>query len=118
MEISLSNSDIDYISDLYKLKIKEILPVDIIQVISVKDERQIYQTLEDAKNNIYNYHPGPMEILKEIQDNHGSLFKPIKVKELNNDGKYVLLEGRLRFWAWVILNGWNKPIESIIIEGI
>jgi hypothetical protein len=40
------------------------------------------------------------------------------VKELNNDGKYVLLDGRLRFWAWVILNGWHKPIESIIIEGM
>ena len=118
MEISLSNSDIDYISDLFKPKIKEIPPEDIIPDISVKDERKIYKTLKDAKNNIYDYHPGPMEILKEIQDNHGSLFKPIKVKELNNDGKYVLLDGRLRFWAWVILNGWHKPIESIIIEGI
>jgi len=116
MEISLSNSDIDYMSDLFKPKIKEIPPEDIIPDISVKDERKIYKNLEEAKNNIYNFHPGPMEILKEIQDNNGYLFKPIKVKEINNDGKYVLLEGRLRFWAWVILNGWHKPIESIIIE--
>ena len=87
-------------------KTNEIIPKDIIPDISVKeDDRLIYKNLEDAKNNIYNLSPGPMEILKEIQDNNGLLFKPIKVNEVNNDGKYVLLEGRLRFWAWVILNG-------------
>ena len=36
--------------------------------------------------------------------------------EINKEGKYVLIDGRLRFWAWIILNGWNKPMDSIIIN--
>jgi len=119
MQISLSNSDIDYISDLFKPQIIQILPKDIIPDISVKeDQRLIYKSLEEAKNNIYNLSPGPMEILREIQENQGLLHKAIKVKEINKDGRYVLLDGRLRFWAWVILNGWHKPIDSIIINSI
>jgi diketogulonate reductase-like aldo/keto reductase len=117
MKISLYDSDIDYISDLFKPQIKQILPKDIIPDISVKkDKRAIYKNLEEAKNNIYNFHPGPMDIVKEIQENQGLLYKPIKVKEINKEGKYVLIDGRLRFWAWIILNGWNKPMDSIIIN--
>ena len=117
MEISLSKSDIDYISALFKPSIKQIIPADIIPDIPVKkDDRKIYKNLKDAKDNIYNLNPGPMEIVREIQNNQGSLFKPIKVKELNDDGKYVLIDGRLRFWAWVILNGWHEPIDSTIID--
>jgi len=117
MEISLSESDVDYISQLFKPSITQLKPLDIIPDIPTKkDDRKIYKNLEDAKNNIYNLSPGPMEILKEIQDNQGCLYKPIKVKKINNEGMYVLIDGRLRFWAWVILNGWHKPIHSIIIE--
>ena len=117
MEISLSDSNLKYISELFQPVISQIIPKKIIPDISVKkDGRKIYKSLRDAKNNIYNFNPGPMEILKEIQENQGLLYKPIKVKEINKDGEYVLLDGRLRFWAWVILNGWHKPIDSIIID--
>ncbi len=117
MQINLSNSDIEYISLLFKPNKVEIKPEDIIPSIPVKkDERKIYSNLEDAKNNIHNLNPGPMEIVREIQENNGSLYKPIKVKDKNKEGKYVLVDGRLRFWAWVIINGWKKPIPSIIIE--
>ena len=57
-----------------------------------------------------------MEILKEIQENDGKLYKPVKVKEKNKDGKFVLIDGRLRFWAWVILYGWDKPMEAIVVD--
>jgi diketogulonate reductase-like aldo/keto reductase len=117
LEISLSESDVNYISQLFKPSIKQLKPFDIIPDIPTKeDDRKIYKNLEDAKNNIYNLSPGPMEILKEIQENKGCLYKPIKVKKINDEGTYILVDGRLRFWAWVILNGWHKPIHSIIIE--
>jgi diketogulonate reductase-like aldo/keto reductase len=116
MQINLCDSDIEYITLLFKPNRMEISPEDIIPSIPVKkDERKIYTNLDDAKNNIFDLNPGPMEIVQEILENKGKLYKPIKVKDKNKEGKYVLVDGRLRFWAWVILNGWKKPITSIII---
>ena len=104
MKISLSETDIAYVSQLFKPSIKQLKPVDIIPDIPTKkDQRKIYKNIEDAKNNIYNLSPGPMEIVKEIKENQGCLHKPIKVKKINNETKYILVDGRLRFWAWVIL---------------
>ena len=119
IKVSLSASDVDYISDLFAPKVTKILPSDIIPYIPSKnDNRKIYKDIDEAKNNIFNLSPGPMEILKEIEENCGKLYKPVKLTEKNNQGQYVLIDGRLRFWAWVILYGWHKPIDAIIVDHV
>jgi diketogulonate reductase-like aldo/keto reductase len=117
LNIDLSDTDINYISKLFKPKTRQIKPEDIIPFVPVKnDKRKIYKNIDEAKGNIYNLNPGPNEIMQEIIENNGELYKPIKVTETEDGSKYILADGRLRYWAWVILNGWHKPIDSIIID--
>ena len=117
LNIRLSSSDMTFISDLFKPRVVQIKPKDVVAHIPVKqDERKIYENIDDAMNNIHGFNPGPMEIVNEIKLNDGKLYKPVKVKEKNKDGNFVLIDGRLRFWAWVILYGWDKPIEAVVVD--
>lgn len=119
IKVNLSSTDVDYVSNLFAPKIRKILPSEVIPDIPVKeDQRKIYRNIHEAKLNIYNLNPGPMEIVTEIEDNAGKLYKPIKVEKKNREGQYVLVDGRLRFWAWVILFGWNKPIDAVIVDSL
>ena len=43
----------------------------------------------------------------------GIFLKPIRLKEVNNQ-QFDLIEGRLRFWAWVIAFGWDKKIPALV----
>ena len=57
----LSTSDADYISNLFLPTSRKVTPRSIIPHIPVKeDQRNIYRNLSDAKNNIYNLTPGPV----------------------------------------------------------
>jgi hypothetical protein len=33
------------------------------------------------------------------------------------DGSLTLIEGRLRYWGWIIAYGYSKPIKAIIVNG-
>ena len=48
--------------------------------------------------------PSPKELSKEFLD--GKLPKPIKITYIKN--KIYLVEGRLKYWAWVIAFGNKK----------
>ena len=54
--------------------------------------------------------PSPKELSRELLKSKN--IKPIKLKLINK--KYYLLEGRLKFWAWVIAFGYNQDIPSIL----
>ena len=76
--------------------------------------RPLLRTLEEAIANTINLSPSPSQIADEINANNGHLNKPIKIRS-TKDGNFVLVEGRLRYWGWIISYGWNKPIPSIIL---
>jgi len=43
--------------------------------------------------------------------------KPVRVrksKDITGRYEYDLVEGRIRYWAWVIAHGWNKAIPVLI----
>ena len=92
------------------------------QLIDVKDvrvsndySRKVYQTIEEAKENKMNLSPSPIELSEEMKK--GNFLKPIRLKELEKpiDGKrYDLVEGRLRYWAWTIAHGYDKPIPALV----
>jgi hypothetical protein len=70
----------------------------------------------EAKENKFKLYPGPMDVVKEIELAGGILSKPIKLTKITGSDRYELIEGRIKFWAWMILFDSKRPIPSIIIE--
>jgi diketogulonate reductase-like aldo/keto reductase len=114
MELKISSGDLNALSELFKVLPLAILPKRISVSTDNSGDRLVYTNLADAKANIYNLTPGPMQIAEEILACNGQLNKPIKVRKLKDSEDYTLVEGRLKYWAWVILYGDNKPIPAII----
>ena len=112
-DIHLSPEDIDYLSENLKT------PRDLVDTKEVRPSndysRKVYQTIEEALENKMRMSPSPLELSEEMK--RGNFLKPIRLKELPEtiSGKnYDLVEGRLRYWAWVIAYGWDKPIPALI----
>jgi hypothetical protein len=58
--------------------------------------------------------PSPVEISREIIDSGGKLQKPIKVNYDNETGRFILIEGRLKYWGWLIAYGDKAGIPAIV----
>lgn len=73
-----------------------------------------YINIKQAKNNKFKISPSPLELSKKLLINEK--MKPIRAKceQNKNKTKLFLLEGRLRFWAWVIAFEWKKNIPTLI----
>jgi len=111
----LENIDIKLIEDSFPSKAVEV-PVEQIQVIlEGRCNRQAYQTLEEAKQNLLNFTPSPEELALGVKEE--GLLKPVSVvlnTDENSKYKYNLIEGRIRYWAWVIAFEGQKSIPVII----
>lgn len=91
--------------------------------VSVKDihvssqgegNRKVYQMLSEALENNLGLSPSPSELAELI--NNGEPIKPVRLRanDSDTDYKYELVEGRLRYWAWVIAFGDSKPIPAYV----
>ena len=90
------------------------VPVDEISV-SVQGEgnRKVYQTLEQALHNEYHFTPSPKELADDILK--GEPIKPVRLVLVEAaTHRYDLIEGRIRYWAWVIAYGGVRPIPALI----
>lgn len=88
---------------------KEFISVNDINVSSNgQDGRNVYTTLEQAVKNKLNYIPSSITLSEYINDN----IKPVRL--VKNKNRYDLVEGRIRYWAWVLKFGNKKPIPSYI----
>jgi len=77
---------------------KEIKPAH-----DVDGEHRVYTTPEEARANPAGHSPSPLELAEEIR--REPRIKPIRVTPIIGEGgeyRYLLAEGRLRFWAWVL----------------
>ncbi len=112
-ETVLPREDIDEISEAC-ISTQITIPTGDIQV-SVAEDREVYTTLEDAINNKKGYVPSPLS-LAETMD--AGILKPIRVKKLEGSKRYryELIEGRIRYWAWIIAKGWSVPIKAVLRE--
>ena len=111
--ISLASEDIDEISS-QMVTTQTLIDTKSVRVSSDYN-RKTYHTLSEAVENKLNMTPSPEELAYQIKS--GEFLKPTRLKELKDstEGKqYDLVEGRLRYWAWVIAYGWNKPIPSLV----
>lgn len=112
LDFELSENDYNLMSSVMKTPTSLIDPKQIR--VSNDYNRKVYQTIEEAKENKMNMTPSPLELSEEMKK--GFFLKPIRLKETNTseNQKFDLVEGRLRFWAWVIAFGWDKKIPALV----
>ena len=108
---TLSDSDFSFINKKCRTFQKFISPAEIHVE---KHSSNIYHSLVDAKKNILNLNPSPCDLAKEIRDKN--ILKPIKLRISGNRGKkkYLLEDGVLRYWSWLIAYGKKKKIPSLV----
>jgi len=97
------------------------IPVDDIRVVPPDNGgRKVYSTLEEALQNEHGFVPSPATLAAQISG--GEFLKPVRVRKSEGisrktDAPYELLEGRIRYWAWVIAGEGEKPIPCLIRGG-
>lgn len=80
-----------------------------------EENRNVYKTLVQAEQNLLNFCPSPVDLSLEIVQD--PVIKPVRLlisKSSDNSIKFDLIEGRIRYWAWVIAFGYDKPIPAYI----
>lgn len=111
-EITLPPDLITALNQLYLQQIVSVVPSDID--VADAANRKVCKTEEEARANTAGMSPSPMEVAEELQQ--GENFKPIKVSRKAGSSKpYQLTEGRLRYWAWVIAFGEQKPVPCFLV---
>lgn len=112
-DFSLSEEDVREIDNIFTNK-----PITIcVEEIRVSSEynRVTYQTLEDALENKLGFVPSPADLAKNIHS--GEILKPVRLvttKDTTGKYRYDLVEGRIRYWAWVIAYNGQMPIPAFI----
>jgi len=110
--LNINIFDIDTISSIFKNEVYYIDPDKIRVSLQGQGNRLAYQTLEEALENKNNNVPSPLDLSVGIKSYNK--IKPVRVIKSNcKECDYDLIEGRIRYWAWVIANK-NKPIPAYI----
>lgn len=115
-DFDLDVDDIEKIDNVFKRPIVKILPDRIRVSREGQGNRPVYQTIEQAIENNLGHVPSPVNLAKSIVKEE--CIKPVRlIPALDETGRYDhdLVEGRIRYWAWVIAYG-NKPIQAYIRE--
>jgi len=114
-DFQLSDEDFDRIGRVFTNEYS-FVPTDRIKV-STEGEggRKVYQTLEDALENPLGFVPSPAALAQSLKQ--GDVLKPVRLMPTTDpSGKYDydLIEGRIRYWAWVIAHHGEAPIPAYI----
>ena len=90
------------------------VPTDSIHV-SADQSANVYRTIEEAKRNHLHMTPSPVDLAEQIVS--GQFLKPVRlVRSYSGLMEYDLVEGRIRYWAWVIAHDGKKPILALVDE--
>lgn len=114
-DFELSNEDFEEISKIFTQECVYV-PTDRIRVIvGGQGDRQVYHTVEEAIENKLEFIPSSVDLAQNIRE--GEVLKPVRViRSADKTGKYDydLIEGRIRYWAWVIAHNGEKSIPVYI----
>lgn len=116
-DFDLEDKDIKEIDDVFKRPTLHVLPKKIRVSTRGQGNRQVYRTLAEAKENRLGLVPSPTNLAKSMVKEEA--VKPVRlIHSLDTTGKYDydLVEGRIRYWAWVIAYGKEVPIPAYIRE--
>ena len=106
---NLSPEDLKLIDENLKTPVSY---VDVNEIkVSNDYNRKVYTTVQEALDNKMNLTPSPVQLAEEMKK--GFFLKPIRLKQIQ-DNRYDLIEGRLRYWAWVIAFGNSKKIPALV----
>lgn len=67
------------------------------------------------RNGLGKFVPSPNELARDIRK--GEILKPIRVvksKDTSGEYDYDLVEGKVRYWAWVIAHNGKMPIWALV----
>ncbi|MDD5104193.1 MAG: aldo/keto reductase [Desulfuromonadaceae bacterium] len=117
--IALGTADVEAINRLFIREV-HVIPTGRIRLLhpETPEPSWIYNTLQDARENRLNMQPGPVELAKEIEE--AGMLKPVEIIPTSDQSgcfDYDLIHGQIRYWAWVIAYGEEKPIPANIIKG-
>ena len=104
----LEEEDINLITKSFPISFCQI-PVNNIDISDNGEwNHKAYKTITEAKENKLGYAPSPVELAKSIKKS--AYLKPVRLKRLLNvNKKYVLVGGRIRYWAWRIAHEKDCP---------
>lgn len=89
------------------------IPVRNIQVaLDGQDSRKVYLTEQEAIENPLGFVPSPLALSQALPDS-GEI-KPVRL--VPRGDSYALVEGRIRYWAWVLRFGKDSSIPALIRE--
>lgn len=115
MELNLEKSEIEEIDKIFSPKPLHI-PCESIRVsLSGEGGKLVYQTRAEAIDNYLKLAPSPLELATYIKA--GDPVKPVRLiptAEKDSGFKYDLVEGRLRYWAWVLAFDGEKPVPAYV----
>jgi len=115
LDFHLQTADVRKISELFPTQV-EFVPANAIKVAD-DSHRNVYRTLDEAVQNRFNLNPSPDEMAQRFCA--GETFKPIKVQGDPSETmkkKYLLIEGRVKYWGWVIAFGQDRPIPVLVMD--
>jgi len=116
IDFKLNKEDQTLIDQIFQAEPERISTDSICVSPEGEGNRKVYQTLEQALENGLEFAPSPSDLANDIIK--GEPIKPVRLIR-NNDASspysYDLIEGRIRYWAWVIAHQKKKsPIPSLI----
>ena len=112
----MSKEDYDEIGKVYA---KEPLYVPVKEInVSVQGQgaRRTYQTLKEALANSLNFVPSPHDLAVYMRAHPEEEIKPVRLRyaAIGAEYEFELVEGRIRYWAWVIAHKGEKSIPAYI----
>lgn len=115
MGLELEKNELDEIDDIFSPK-PVFIPCEAIRVsLSGEGGKLVYQTQAEAIENRLNLAPSPLELAAYIKA--GDSVKPVRLipsKARNSEIMFDLVEGRLRYWAWVLAFNGEKPVPAYV----
>lgn len=112
--IVLSRNDFEEISKVFTPRPVYITPNKIQVVQAGLVDRKVYTTILEALDNKAGFVPSPADLATALKEEEN--VKPVRVVKLTGESncEYGLVEGRIRYWAWVIAYGEERPIPAYI----
>ena len=113
-DFTLEEDDSDAIDQMFNSSPKLVATSDIKVISDGIGNRRVYQTVEQAKENALGLSPSPIELAQSLKLDES--IKPVRLvrAEPNSNYLFSLVEGRVKFWAWVIAFDGKKPIPAYI----
>lgn len=115
LNFNMEEIDLLQISNNFPSEPSFIDPTKIKVSVEGEGMRQAYQSLDEALRNELGHTPSPSDLAEFIKI--GEPIKPVRlIPILDNKSlyDYELIEGRIRYWAWVIAYNWEKPIPAYV----